>query len=255
MGELVAIHSKNKEASAIQYFGHSTVLIQTDKGKRIIVDPWLEGNPSCPEDLHNVPSIDYIVLTHGHFDHTASAVPLAKGHKSQIIATYELVTLLGKEGIPEGQLHGMNKGGTMTLPESEGITVTLTNAFHSSSYQSSDGAVHYAGEACGVVITLESGMRIYHAGDTCLFSDMRLIGERYKPTVALLPIGDRFTMSPQDAAAATALIKPQFVIPIHHSTFPLLTGTPEEFQKQLARSESQVVVLKPGELFELSHRR
>ena len=230
--------------SSIKYFGHATVLLTTESGKKIIIDPFLEGNPLCPDDCKELDSLDMIVLTHGHADHASSAAPLAKKHGATIFATYELASLMAKEGVPEYQIQFMNKGGTV---EQDGIKVSLTNAYHSSSFDASDGVTYYAGEACGAVVTLESGKSIYHAGDTCLFDDMKLIAKEYTPEVALLPIGDRFTMGPKEAAEAAKLIKPKKAIPIHFGTFELLTGTPSEFASYLEGSGIEVLTLEPGQ--------
>lgn len=234
-------------AAEILYCGHSTVIVTTENGKRVIIDPWLEGNPSCPNDLHDPGKIDYICLTHGHDDHASSAAPLAKKHQAMVFATFELATLLAQDGVPQEQLQFMNKGGTVEIPSGGGLAVTLTNAHHSSSYKTSDGVTHYAGEPCGVVLHLESGRTIYHAGDTCLFDDMRLIGQRFKPEVALLPIGDRFTMAPAEAIEAVKFIQPSIAIPIHWGTFDLLTGKPEDFEKGLQGSQTSCTTLQPGQ--------
>lgn len=231
----------------VTFCGHSTVIITTESGKRVMIDPFLEGNPSCPDSLKNPQDIDLIILTHGHSDHTSSAPDLALSTGARVYATWELAMLMGKEGVPQENIQPMNKGGTLEVPDGGGLKVTLTHALHSSSYDAKDGNTYYAGEACGVVLTLESGRTIYHAGDTSLFTDMELIGEEYEPTLALLPIGDRFTMNPLEAAGACELIQPEFVIPIHWGTFDLLTGTPEEFSTALKeQGEVQAVVLEPG---------
>jgi L-ascorbate metabolism protein UlaG (beta-lactamase superfamily) len=231
----------------LTYLGHSTVLVTLQSKKKIIIDPWLDGNPSCPEAFKNLTDVNLICLTHGHSDHAGSVVELAIKSKATVCATFELASLLVKDGVPESQIQYMNKGGTVSVPAVDNLKVSLTHAFHSNSYDGKDGKTHYAGEACGVVISGQPGVSIYHAGDTSLFGDMRLIREQYHPEVALIPIGDRFTMGPKEAALATKLIQPNYVIPIHYGTFPLLTGTPEEFAKSLADVEAELVVLKPGE--------
>ncbi|MBL7661405.1 metal-dependent hydrolase [bacterium] len=232
--------------ATIQFLGHSTTLITTEAGKKVLVDAFLSENPACPENLKDPGKIDLIILTHGHADHTGDIITLAKKYSPKICAAYELQSLLVQDGIPETLMERMNKGGSVKIGD---LKISLTQAFHSSSYDALDGKTYYAGEPCGVVVTLESGRTIYHAGDTGLFSDMRLIGERYQPEVALLPIGDRFTMDPHDAAIATSLIKPKTIIPIHHSTFDILTGTTEDFKNELGNAESKLRILAPGEIF------
>ena len=254
MGNLVSMKLRRNEAdrltSTAQFCGHATVIIVSENGKRLIIDPWLRGNPRCPEKLHNPEKFDAIVLTHGHSDHTASALELAKRDKALVFATFELANLLIKEGIPEAQVQPMNKGGTVALPESGGVMVTLTHAYHSSSFDASDGKTYYAGEACGAIITLESGQNIYHAGDTALFGDMRLIHEVYRPEIAFMPIGDRFTMGPLEAAKAVKLVQPDVFVPMHYGTFDVLTGHPEDLRLALGEFSSRMVVMQPGEEYE-----
>ena len=256
MGELVDLSKRNRRHSIdrvsanIQYFSHSTVLITSGSGQKIIIDPWLEGCPTTPENLKTIDKLDAIVLTHGHTDHTASAVGLANSTGAQIFAIYELANLIKADGVDESQIIPMGKGGAAPLGES-GVNIYLTNAFHSSSYVCADGETRYAGEACGVVVELEDERAIYHAGDTCLFSDMKLIGEKFRPDVALLPIGDRFTMNPAEAALAAKLIEPAITIPIHYGTFDALTGTPDVFEKHLRGSEITVTTLEPGGVYSL----
>ena len=240
----------SSKTASIKYFGHSTVLIETEEKLRIMIDPFLDGNPICPLELQDPGPVDIICLSHGHSDHCGSVVTLAKKYGPKICATFELANLLLTDGVPESNIQFMNKGGGVQLSDS-GLRVHLTNAYHSSSYDSSDGKTRYAGEAAGIVVELESGRSIYHAGDTCLFSDMSLIAERFSPTAALLPIGDRFTMGPEDAAKAAALIKAKTIIPIHHSTFPALTGTPAQFAELLSESPYEVAALAPGDSIEV----
>ena len=253
MGEVVDI-SRNKKRSntpnglaQIQFIAHSTAVLTTEKGKRIIIDPWLDGNPRCPEELKGISDLDAIILTHGHSDHCGSVLDLAEKCKVPVYAIFELANLLVEDGLEEGLVEPMGKGGTVELRDGDGVKIHLTTAIHSSSYTKKDGTTHYSGEPCGVVVELESGRTLYHAGDTALYNDMSLIQEKFSPEIAMLPIGDRFTMGPLDAARAAQLIKPKVAVPIHFDTFDLLTGTSADFEKFLLNSETQVVVLKPGE--------
>lgn len=210
------------------YLGHSAIILEFD-GFRVAIDPWLKGNPLCPPNLAADPGrLDLIVLSHGHADHASDACRIAQLTGAKVAATYELGAILIGEGLPANQAIQMNKGGMVAV--SSGVSVYLTHAFHSSSYDTASGPV-YAGEACGVVLNF-SGNHIYHAGDTALFSDMELIGDRFSPQVAFLPIGDRFTMGPEDAAIAASLIRAEITIPIHYKTFDLLTGQYSEFETQ-----------------------
>jgi L-ascorbate metabolism protein UlaG (beta-lactamase superfamily) len=225
----------------ITYAGHSAVFIQCG-GKRIAVDPWLKGNPLCPESLINPGKLDLIVLSHGHSDHAADAVRVAHETGAHLAATYELAMIMIAEGIPADRVIPMNKGGSTTIGDA---TIRLTHALHSSSYDSPNGTL-YAGEACGVIVSSDSWC-VYHAGDTALFSDMKLLGDIYKPDVALLPIGDRFTMGPVDAARAASLIGCSYAVPIHYKTFGLLTGTFAEFAGECATLGIEAVEIAPGE--------
>jgi L-ascorbate metabolism protein UlaG (beta-lactamase superfamily) len=231
-------------STTITYAGHSALLL--DNGKTVVgIDPWLEGNPLCPEPLQNPKSLDIIVLTHGHSDHTGDVLRLAKHYGAKVVATFELAMILIKEGVPEQNVVPMNKGGTVVI---DGVSITLTHALHSNSYDSADSGTLYAGEACGAVVST-GGTTFYHAGDTCMFSDISLIRDSYRPEIAFLPIGDRFTMGPHEAALAAAACGAKLVIPIHFATFPELTGTPAQFEEECALKGVICKVMKPGELF------
>jgi L-ascorbate metabolism protein UlaG (beta-lactamase superfamily) len=210
----------------LTWLGHATFLLESPGGKRILLEAWASGNPSCPDNLKDPGDIDMIFISHGHSDHTGDLVELAKDKRpSAVVGMLELCSILEGQGVENTV--GMNKGGTHEI---DGVRITLTDAHHSSSIPVGD-QVLYAGEPAGYVIELENGYRIYFAGDTCVFGDMALIGELYRPDLAMLPIGDYFTMGPREAAKAIELLNVKTVVPMHYGTFPLLTGTPERLRE------------------------
>jgi L-ascorbate metabolism protein UlaG (beta-lactamase superfamily) len=226
----------------LTWLGHATFRITTATGKIAIVDPWVQSNPMCPDALKSPERVDTLLISHGHFDHIADAVDIAKKHTPQVVAIYETCVWLQSKGVLNTS--PMNKGGTQKVGELE---VTMVNAIHSCGIQDGDKII-YGGEASGFVIRLSGGFSVYHAGDTAVFGDMKLIGELYSPDIALLPIGDHFTMGPREAALAIRLLGVRHVIPMHFSTFPLLTGTAErlrELTQDIAGLE--IHTLKPGE--------
>jgi L-ascorbate metabolism protein UlaG (beta-lactamase superfamily) len=228
----------------LTWFGHATFLLETPGGKRVMIDPWITGNPKCPESLQDPGDLDLILLSHGHTDHTADAARLAKEKGATVLGMIELIDWIGTQGAESTV--GFNKGGSHTA---EGIKVTLVDAHHSSSVEGDDGPI-YTGEPAGLVITLENGYKIYFAGDTCVFGDMALIGELYAPDLAMLPIGDFFTMGPFEAAKAVELLGVKRVLGMHYGTFGLLVGTPQALRDELGkRGLSDVVVeeIAPGD--------
>jgi L-ascorbate metabolism protein UlaG (beta-lactamase superfamily) len=225
--------------AAITWLGHSTFLIETPGGKRVLLEAFLSSNPSCPAEYHHPDDIDLVLLTHGHGDHIADVADVATRTGATVACIVELAGWLGANGVPEGQLADFNKGGTV---EVEGLRVTMVDARHSSS--TPDGT--YAGEPAGFVIELEDGYRIYHAGDTCVFGDMSIIGELHAPDLALLPIGGHYTMDPREAAHAVGLLGVREVLGMHYATFPPLTGRPSHL-RELVPAGVQVHELEPGQ--------
>jgi len=224
----------------IVFYGHSCFKIVSEEGKKILIDPWI-SNPVAPKDIDLGP-YDFILITHAHGDHLGDVLKLARTSVTEVIAIHEIQQYLLKNGVP--RVTGMNIGGNYKAGK---ITFTMVPAFHSSSFP--DGS--YGGDPCGFVITLENGVSIYHAGDTGVFYDMKRIGELYSPKIAILPIGDHYVMGPKEAAKACELLKPEIVIPMHYGTFPILSGTVEEFEKELKKYNLSltIVALQPGEEF------
>lgn len=224
----------------ITWLGHATVLVETGKGTRILIDPYIAQNPKYPKGFVLPARIDYILLTHGHGDHMSDVVPVAAKHGSTVVAIYELAAYVAGKGV--ANTIGMNLGGTVQLSD---VAVTMVEARHSSGAQDETGT-HYVGVAAGYVLAVADGPVLYHAGDTSVFGDMRLIRELYQPSVAMLPIGGHFTMGPKQAALAVRFLEPAMVLPLHFGTFPPLKGTPEQLAA-LVDPGVQVVRWAPGE--------
>ncbi len=203
-------------ALAITWLGHASFSVRTPGGKTVLFDPWYTGNPSFPESKKPTKA-DVMLVSHGHSDHITDAASVAKSTGATVVAIWEIYSWLQGKGVQN--LEPMNKGGTI---EVKGLRITMTDARHSSSFD--ENGIVYLGEPAGFVVRLENGQTIYYAGDTSLFGDMKLIGEIYKPDIAFLPIGDRFTMGPDTAAIAAKWLGVKQVVPMHWGTFPLLTG-------------------------------
>jgi len=226
----------------LTWCGHAAFRLVTDEGSVIYIDPWLTGNPACPDSLRSPDRCDVILITHGHGDHVGDTVAIAKRLNAAVVAMVEVASWLTTKGLQN--IVGMNKGGTV---EVAGIAVTMVHAYHSSSIHDGERTL-YGGEAAGFIVRLPGGFTLYHAGDTNVFGDMRLIRELYSPSLALLPIGGHYTMSPHEAALAVRLLGADHIVPMHHGTFPLLTGSPAELAQLLAPLDNvQIHAMRPGE--------
>jgi L-ascorbate metabolism protein UlaG (beta-lactamase superfamily) len=226
------------------WLGHGGYRFDSAGGKRIYVDPWLD-NPKFPDAERELERVDILALTHGHNDHIANAVDICKQHSPKVVAIFELAGWLEAQGAEGASALGMNMGGTVDV---DGVKFTMTPALHSSGFGGGD-SITYLGDAAGYVVEFENGFKVYCAGDTAVFGDMQLIGRLYSPDVAVLPIGDHFTMGPKQAALALELLGTERCIPVHWGTFGLLTGTPDALREQAPGVE--VLDAEPGQTIQL----
>lgn len=236
-------------AGHITSLGHASFKVETTDGKIVLVDPWMKDNPKCPPEYKTHATADLILVTHGHGDHLDSELPqLVAQTGAKVVAQAQVRTFLAGQKV-QG-LEPMNKGGSAVI---DGFRVTMTLAFHSAHITLDDGTIGLEHEAIGYVLETPDGLRVYFAGDTALFGDMKLIGELYRPHIAVLPIGDRFTMGPVEAAYAIRLLGVSHVIPMHYGLFREMTGTPEMLIEQTRDIEGlHIHVLKPGETLDTS---
>lgn len=217
----------------VKWLGHAAFLVTFSKTK-VLIDPFLTGNPKAAMKESDIKDVDYIMVTHTHGDHLGDAFTISKRTGAKIVGMFELQELGDKEGVPQDNFVGMNKGNLTKFGE---VSMGLTHADHS-------------GNECGALVSGD-GKTIYHGGDTALFGDMKLIGELYHPDVALLPIGGFYTMSPKEAAVAAKYVGAKYTVPMHFGTFPPIQQDPEEFKK-LTGSASEVKILNPGEELSLA---
>ena len=232
--------------AAFTWLGHSAFHIQSEPdGPGILIDPWLD-NPKAPSTARQLADrARMVLLTHGHSDHLGSTADLVRRTGAKVLSSFEIIMELEAEGVPSNQLIGFNKGGAATT---DGVTVTLTQAFHSSSLSGADGRPRSLGDPCGLIIQLTNGTVIYNTGDTCVFGDMALLAELYQPSILMLPIGDFYTMGPRQAAKACELVDPRWIIPQHYATFPALTGTPAALRQHLPpEMRDRLIAPAPGE--------
>jgi L-ascorbate metabolism protein UlaG (beta-lactamase superfamily) len=225
------------------WIGHGTWKARSAKGKEVLIDPWVMGNPAAPETLKTVDRCDLMLITHGHFDHIHDAVEIARRTKPTIVCNHEIGAWLQSKGIDGEKIVASNKGGVVDI---DGIKVTLVHAEHTCGITEDNGTIVYGGEACGLVIEFENGFQVYFAGDTDVFGDMALIAELAKFDVAFLPIGDFYTMGPDRAAKAAKLLRVKTVVPMHFATFPILNGRPDQLQ-ELVGNSVRVLDIKPGD--------
>ncbi len=226
----------------ITWLGHAAFLLEGSK--RVLIDPFLIGNPMAPVKPSDV-KVDLIAVTHGHGDHLGDSVEIAKNNDCPVVTIHELSRILASKGV---EAVGMNIGGTAKVA---GVKITMVKAFHSADVEE-NGNIISAGDPAGFVIELD-GVKVYHCGDTDVFSDMKLISELYKPDVMLVPIGGWYTMGIDEAVKAVEFVKPKYVIPMHYNTFPVIETDPGEFKKRVEEKIDgvEVIILKPGESFEI----
>ncbi|HCT55428.1 MAG TPA: metal-dependent hydrolase [Balneola sp.] len=224
------------------WLGHSAFKFISQNGSIVYVDPFLKDNPSTPDEHKEVTEADYILLTHGHEDHVGDTLEIAEKTGCKVVGIVELIGLLKKKGLNEDQAVEFNKGGTVSF---EDFSVTMVSANHSSSYGG-----EYAGDPAGLILSFEDDLCIYHMGDTNIFSDLVLYGELYEPHIVLAPIGDHYTMGPQEAAYAVEMVNPNIAVPIHYGTWPPIDSDPNEFKEVLEDiSETEVLIPVIGKEF------
>ena len=216
----------------IRYLGHSA--FEIEGSKKVYIDPFLTGNPVAALTAEEITEADIVLVTHDHEDHIGDAIPICKKTGATLYSTHEIATMAAEKGV---RAEGMNIGGTL---KHEGVHINMVNAEHTA----------YKGHVVGFVLQTD-GINIYHAGDTGLFGDMQIIGEFFPLDVALIPIGDRYTMGLRSATRAVEYLKPKKVIPMHYNTFPLIEQNPEDFKNLVVQSslgdQVEVAILKPGE--------
>lgn len=222
------------------WLGHSAFKLTSPNGNDILVDPFLSQNGTTPDEWKNPDQVDYILLTHGHEDHVGDTLDIADRTGCTVVSIVELAGLLKNQGLSDEQSVEFNKGGTVDFDD---FNVTMTSANHSSSFGG-----EYAGDPGGLVIHFEDDITLYHLGDTNIFADLEIYGQLYNPDICFVPMGDHFTMGPEEAAHATNMVAPDYAVPIHYGTFPVLTGDPQDFKRYTEEvSDTEVLIPEAGE--------
>ncbi|WP_167856531.1 metal-dependent hydrolase [Hymenobacter metallicola] len=235
----------------LQFLGHASFRLTTPEGRVILLDPWLATNPYIPQELRHPEHVDLVLITHGHDDHFDPDLPaLLARTGAKVVAPAPVRFYLYEQGVPPEQFEAMNVGGGVEVLD---LRLTMTVGHHAAHVDLPGNKTGFQHEAVGYILAFSDGTVLYAAGDTALFGDMRLLAELYQPTVALLPIGDRYTMGPREAALAARLLRVPHVVPFHYGTFASLVGTPEQLRAYLSPADAvQVHALRAGETLELS---
>ena len=237
----------------VTWLGHGSFKLETSSGQVVYLDPWIDGNPACPVRLGDITQANIVCVTHGHIDHIGDSIKIVKKTGAVFIGTPELGFFARKNGIPDegGDLRPLNIGGSSTV---RGIKVIMTDAAHTSDIMVNETEEATGSGACGYVLVTEDDARVYFAGDTGVFGDMRVIADLYGPQLAIMPVGGKYTMGVREAAYAAHLVRPRVFIPMHYGTFPDQEADMEELRELLnvMAPSTNLIILEPGETFDFS---